>query len=235
MPLNNNLAVKSDEEDTLAEWIVQHPTQEEMQEVFLNMDRALKYLHEHNYCVKVFYPSVISVLDNKPDHIWFKELMEMPNEEYEKKEIIREDIFSSAFIQIGIYSKTLKHLTPDFLRNNFDEFTIYLPSDDVSYYRGIIQRGASIYYSEYAEEKSKRQLKELESQIDEGGNDKGKSMQLSSNHNIGISPISNDSINDKIYRQLNKMDDSAFISSVLSITLLLATIFLFIIIGLIFL
>lgn len=235
MPLNNNLAVKSEEEDTLAEWIVQHPTQEEMQEVFLNMDRALKYLHEHNYCVKVFYPSTISVLNNKSDHIWFKELMEMPNEEYEKKEIIREDIFSSAFIQIGIYSKTLKHLTPDFLRNNFDEFTIYLPSDDVSYYRGIIQRGASIYYSEYAEEKSKRQLKELEAQIDEGGSDKGKAMQLSSNHNIGISPISNDSINDKIYRQLNKMDDSAFISSVLSITLLLATIFLFIIIGLIFL
>ena len=229
-----NLAVKSDR-DTLAEWISQHPSQEEMQEVFLNMDRALKYIHEHGYCVKVFYPSAIYVLDNEPNHIWFSELIKMPSEEYEKKEIIREDIFASSFIQVGLYSKTLKHLSPDFLKNNFDEFTIYLPSDDASYYRGVIQRGASIYYSEFAEEKGKRQLKELESQLDEGGNDKGKTMSLTSNHNIGVRPVSNDSINDQIYRQFNKMNDSAFISSVLSIVLLLTTLFLFIILGLIFL
>ena len=58
-------------------WILGSPSEEEIRTVFLNMDKALKYIHEHGYCVDVFYPSEIEILNNELDHIQFKKLVEL--------------------------------------------------------------------------------------------------------------------------------------------------------------
>ena len=57
---NNN----SVESVTLLEWVNSHRSEEEMRSIFLNMDRALKYIHDHGYCIDVFYPTEINVLTN---------------------------------------------------------------------------------------------------------------------------------------------------------------------------
>ena len=72
--------------------------EEKMREVFLNMDIALKYIHDHNYCVEVFYPSEITVLENKPDHIQFNKLLELSSNPSIKNNMIKEDIFNSSLI-----------------------------------------------------------------------------------------------------------------------------------------
>lgn len=206
---HNNIEIVS-----LDEWIVSHHSEEELRTVFLNMDRALKYIHEHGYCIEVFYPSEIKIINNEPDHIQFKKLIQLSSDFSTRRDMIREDIFNSSLIQIGYYSNSLKYLKPDFLKENFDAFTQFIPSGDVPYYRGVVQRGASVYFCEFALEKRNRDLEELEAQLGaEGGNGKdGKALTLSTNRNIGVQPITNDKINDSIYRQINGMNDSAFIN-----------------------
>ncbi len=207
---------------TLLEYIQQHPDEEEMRELFLNMDIALKYIHDHHYCIEVFHPSKIKVLNNMPDHIQFDELMELPYDNSTQKDMIREDIFHSAFIQIGIYTNTLKSLTPSFLKENFDDIARFLPEGDVPYYRGVVQRGASVYFSEYAVEKMKRDYEALEQQVADSN---------SSNNTIAfhpeISSLSNDKINDSIYRKINGLKDSAFVYHILLPFLLIIS-FLFV-------
>ena len=43
---------------SLDEWLYFHTGEDERREVFLNMDKALKYIHEHGYCIGVFYPTI---------------------------------------------------------------------------------------------------------------------------------------------------------------------------------
>ena len=54
---------------TLLEWVNSHRSEEEMRSVFLNMDRALKYIHDHGYCIDEFYPTEINVLNNDDNYI----------------------------------------------------------------------------------------------------------------------------------------------------------------------
>ena len=214
---------------TLFDWVKEHYSDEEKREVFLNMDIALKYIHDHGYCIEQFYPSKIEILNNQPDYVQFDNIIELSSDMSERSQMIKEDIFNSCLIQIGIYTNTLKYLTPDFLRENFDEIARFLPEGDVPYYRGVVQRGASVYFSEFALEKMNRDLIQLEQQIRESDGNKSKVLDYSNNKKV--ESLSNDRINDYIYKQLSGYKEAAFISNVLIPTLvILSTILILIII-----
>ena len=218
--MSNLFKNKNYESISLAEWLSNHPSEEEIRTVFLNMDRALKYIHDHGYCIEVFYPTDIQILGNEIDHIQFKKLLELSKDIDRRRQMIKEDIFNSSLVQIGIYSNSLKYLKPEFVKENFDSFQQFIPSGDVPYYRGVIQRGAAVYFCEFAIEKSNRDLQDLERQLGEGGGD-GKALIKSSGKNIGIEAITNDKINDSIYSQINGLKDSAFINILILPTLVL--------------
>ncbi len=218
--MSNLFKNKNYESISLAEWLSNHPSEEEIRTVFLNMDRALKYIHDHGYCIEVFYPTEIQILGNEIDHIQFKKLLELSKDIDRRRQMIKEDIFNSSLVQIGIYSNSLKYLKPEFVKENFDSFAQFIPSGDVPYYRGVIQRGAAVYFCEFAIEKSNRDLQDLERQLGEGGGD-GKALIKSSGKNIGIEAITNDKINDSIYSQINGLKDSAFINILILPTLVL--------------
>ena len=99
-----------------------------------------------------------------------------------------------------------------------------VPNGDIPYYRGIIQRGATVYFSDFANEKTNRDLADLESQLGgSSGNEasNNKSLTKSNGFRAGIEPITNDYINDNIYRQINGLKDSAFISYLIVPTIIL--------------
>ena len=207
---------------SLSDWVICHPSEDELKEVFLNMDVAMKYIHEHGYCVEVFHPSQIFVLDDSPDHIKFSTVP--LDEDYSSKEkMIKEDIFNSSLIQIGIYTKTLNNLTPDFLRDNFDEISQFIPASDVPYYRGVVQRGAKVYLSEFAAERSKRDLESLEEQLGTSEEDKIDTSNFS--------PVTNDSINDQIYKSLNRGREAAFVNYLIIPTLILLSLLIIGVVG----
>jgi hypothetical protein len=207
---------------TLFDWVNRHHSEDSMREVFLNMDIALKYIHDHGYCIEVFYPTNIEILNNNPDYVLFDSLLELPNDQIERKNMIKEDIFNSSLIQIGLYTNTMRSLTPEFLRENFDEIARFVPEGDVPYYRGVVQRGASVYFNEYALEKMNRDLEQLEKQIAESDGDKS----VIKEKHYENEPLTNNRINDSIYKQINGLKDVAFISYLLIPTLILVTLFI---------
>ena len=207
---------------SLYDWVKIHSSEDELAEVFLYMDVAVKYLHDHNYCVEVFYPTRIFVLDNSPDHI---KLSAVPlSDDYSTREqMIKEDIFNSTFIQIGIYTKALENLTPDFLKEHFDEISQFIPAAYVPYYRGVVQRGAKVYLSEFAAERGKRELESLEEQL--GTKDEEKI------DTSNFEPVNNDKVNDNIYKSLNRTKEAAFVNYLIIPTLILLSLFIIGLVG----
>lgn len=189
---------------------------EAMREVFLNMDKALKYIHSHNYCVKSFSPLDIELLNGSSNHIRFKYLLELPEDRMLQRRYIKEDIFNSACVQVGLYTNSLKYLQKDFLINNFDEFAKYIPDGDVPYYRGVIQKGASVYFCEFALERSNRDLIALQKELGEEGIGEAKQLIKSDD-----SVMTNSKINDNIYKQINGKREAAFINYLVFPTLIL--------------
>ena len=211
---------------SLDKWIMEHASDRELKDLFLNMDVALKYIHEHGYCIEEFYPSKIFILNHSTQQIQFKKLMELPTDMNTRHQFIEEDIFNSSFIQIGIYSHTLKYLKPEFLKDNFDSFTTFIPEENVPYYRGVVERGASVYLSDFTLERSKRDFEKLESELSSEGESVGKQMVMSNDHNVLVDSISNNKINDQIYRQINGLKDSAFIRILVIPTIILGSLLL---------
>ena len=76
-------------------------------------------------------------------------------------------------------------------------------------------RGASVYFNEFADEKRKRELQELQKQFGEEETEDNKQFQL-----VHAKP-SNDRINDNIYKQINGLRDAAFISTLAIPTIIL--------------
>jgi len=198
---NNNV-----ESVTLLEWVNSHRSEDEMRSIFLNMDRALKYIHDHGYCIDVFYPTEINVLNNDDNYVQFKKLVELSRDNDIAREMIKEDIFRSSLIQIGMYTNSLNHMNPEFLKENFDAFAQFIPQDDVPYYRGVIQRGASVYYCEYSVERKKRDLEDLEKQLGEVDDADKKAIEATPSDAV----MTNKKVNDVIYKQISGMSDAAF-------------------------
>lgn len=213
---------------SLKSWIDSFRDEEEMKEIFLNMDRALKYIHEHGYCIQNFDPSCIEILNDSLNQIRFSELMQMPDDPVQQKQIVKEDIYNSSFIQVGLYTNCLSYLKKDFLKSNFDGFATFLPENDIPYYRGVIERGASVYLCEFVAERTKRDLATLEKELNGENSKKINSISEYSSSSI------NDQINDAIYKHINsKRSDAAFVTTlifptlVLSLTMILALIIWF--------
>ena len=79
----------------------------------------------------------------------------------------------ASVLHIGLYAKCLQHFTMNTIpaiKDNFQQFTIFLPPEDVPYYSGIIEKGASVYYSAYVGERKKRDLQNLEKEVSSGEN-----------------------------------------------------------------
>ena len=195
---------------TLYDWVGQDTeygtkSEEQLKEVFINLDKALKYIHNHGYYIVSFDPREIELLNGEVNQVKFNKIMPLPvayNESNEKK---KEDIFLSACLQIGLYTHTLNYLNVDFLKDNFDAFASNMPADDVPYYRGVIERGASVYLCEFLNEKSVRDLKKLEQEL-------GEEADVSQVINPDSIDDTNEDINNRIYKQISGLRESAFIS-----------------------
>lgn len=201
---------------SLSSWVGSFCDEQEMREIFLNMDRAMKYLHDRGYCIKSFDPRNIQILNNSIDQIKM-EVLPLPDDYVERKKIIKEDIYNSSFIQIGLYAKCLPYLKKDFLKSNFDKFSEFFPEGDIPYYRGVVDRGASVYFCEYATEKANRDLATIEKELSGEGEMVGVDKPRTNSLN-GL--VVNEKINDSIYK-LRSRSDAAFVSALIFPTALL--------------
>ena len=190
----------------LKEYYETQPSTEDMQRLYYNMSTAMKYVHEHDYCIKSFNLSDIEVLDvEKKSPIRYKTVVKMPVTE--ENQLINEDIYNIAFIQIGIYSGTLNYLKPKFLKENFNMFAEFLPQDDIPYFRGVVERGASVYYCDFVAERTRREVEVLQKEVGEGS---AMGIQKKKATSIGSAFADKDTRN--LYRDLDDVKQSAFVS-----------------------
>ena len=149
---------------------------------------------------------------------------------HKNTKMINEDIFNSSIIQICYYLHIpLSQLNIEFLKENFDSFAQFLPSENVPYYRGVIQRGASVYLCEYDVERRNRDLINLENELGENAS-KDKSL-VKENNRLDLSNFNNNRINDTIYKQISGIRDAAFINYLLVPTICMFTLLLMCMIG----
>ena len=110
---------------TLREWLDKYHLPEELQAFFVNMDVAMKYIHEQGYYIESFALDSIEVLNDSIKQIRFDYLQEMPPDFIKQKELVKNNIFLSAVLQIGVYANCLQYFrteTMQFLKENFEQF-----------------------------------------------------------------------------------------------------------------
>lgn len=178
----------------------------ELRELFTYMDKALKYLHTHGYKVDSFSPEDIEILNNSKKYIKFNKFSKCDDSDIEFKN----NLFDLCVLEIGSYSNTLDEMrspsSRNFLKSNFDSFIVTLPNDDINYYRGVIERGAAVYYNDFLNEKNKRELQKIEAELSGSG-------EATNIDDIKYDDT-NDNINKYIYR-LEKENTYGFLSLLL--------------------
>lgn len=199
---------------TLQEWFKDSHSEEEKRELFLYLDFAMKYVHDRGYCVLTFNPSEIEILNNSIKQVKFNTLLKMPEDDLAYQNRLKdEDIFNSAAVQVLLYSKFPLNTKTDFLKEHFDDFVTFLPESDSRYYRGVIQDGASVYFTEFELERVRREEEQLEKELSDLPNqniddEKKKKQAL-------VKMFTNDKINNTIYKKINVVQESAFINVLL--------------------
>lgn len=183
---------------------------EQNRKLFYEMSKTMEYIHGHGYYIKSFNLDEVEILNlEKLSPIQYNTVIKMDEEN--KEERTHEDIYNLAFMQIGIYSDMLDVLRPEFLKDHFESFTIFLPEDDVAYFRGIVTKGASVYYSKYIDERNKMKMHQLIDQTGEAssiGNGKQKSKSTA----VGRAFVDKDT--KKLYTDISR-PDAAYISFLL--------------------
>lgn len=192
---------------TFREWLDSSHTQEELRDVFINMDLAMKYIHEQGYYISSITPDTISILNHSIRQIQFRSLAELPDTLREQKEVIHQNIFTFAVFNIGVYADCLPYFTNEtikFLKTNFSFFADFIPNSDVPYYRGIIERGASVYFSDYVAEKKKKDLTAIENDVSSAMSSSKRLVKSNGNYSAEDFLPHNDKENQMIYADLMK-------------------------------
>lgn len=169
----------------LRDWFQEEANEEKLKKLFYNMSSTMKYIHSYDYYIRSFNPSEIEVNNLETlSPIQYNQLSKM-NED-DDQDIINRDIFILALMQVGVYTNTLDTLNAEFVKENFNDFEIFLPEDDVPYLRGVIQRNSPVYYSDFVNENNKRKIQDLEKEAGVSiGNSGGMGIQKTKSTQVG--------------------------------------------------
>lgn len=195
---------------TLNDWLKDYRTNEQLQNLFVNMDIAMKYIHDQGYYISSFALDRIALLNQSVRQIQFQELAPLPYDILQQKKVVRDNIFMASILHLGLYAKCLQHFTMNTIpaiKDNFQQFVIFLPPEDVPYYSGIIEKGASVYYSEYVGERKKRDLQNLEKEVSSNdGAGRGKSLVKTNGTNYTAEDFLPHNDNESIYAYLGSKE-----------------------------
>lgn len=143
---------------------------EEIKKFFLSFDKKMMMYHGNGYVITSFRLQDIVVfekaLNGTVDY-------DVDFKHYDKKENTnitpQKNIFYAACLAVGVYNNCLSYINPDkpsFLKNNFYMFAENIPSDVVSYYRGVIERDAEVYLNEFVTTSKQQEIDRMKMEMD---------------------------------------------------------------------
>ena len=179
---------------SLVDWVSMHDSMEEKREFLLNADIALKYLNSNGIKVESFDFNDIFIVDDNIREIKFNVITDLGNV---PDVDVKSNIYNESKLALYLYLYPCDEIDDGFLKNHFKDFSFAFPADDVSYYQGIIERGASVYFSDFDYQKRKMELEKLSDASKKDGN-----TDLMGDVDPSMLPRpNNDEINKKLYRE----------------------------------
>ena len=148
---------------SLADWVSMHDSMEEKREFLLNADLALKFLNSNGIKVDSFDFNDIFIVDDNIREIKFNVINNIGSV---TPADTRSNIYDEAKLALYLYLYPCDVIDDNFLKSHFKDFSFAFPTEDVPYYQGIVERGASVYFSDFDYQKRKMDL-EKESIIPE--------------------------------------------------------------------
>lgn len=144
-----------EKKETLRQYLTYNRDVNEINEIFVNLDRQLKYLHQRGYCVSDLSSDSIILESNKfssPDNqnvFMFSSITRTNNsvKDYSDNVEALSKIAIGAFMSVENGFCDYSQLSTEYIRKYFGEISMYLPNSE--YFAKIIQDGDISYYSDY--------------------------------------------------------------------------------------
>ena len=167
-------------EESLVEWYNRYPKMDDVTNKFILMDRTLKYIHENGYYVTNFNPKNIMIGFNSSDnYIVYKNISPMSSD---AKNLEASNIYNLAFLELSIYAnmlETIDYLKPQFVKEHFNEFKVFLPEDLANYYQRVLVSNGGGYLSDYVNSKNERLINDTAGAL---GNSSNRKLVKSNGH-----------------------------------------------------
>lgn len=192
---------------TLREWLLEHNVNKdkdkdipEFKNLIYHLDFTMKNLHHAGEFITSFNIDDILVSGQFVKYTRTSKLY------YEDRDyLIHKNIIYLSCFALGVYNDCLNYINPDNLsgiKENFSAFSMFIPEDVVPYYKGIFQRDANVYLSDYVKAKVERDRIRDVSMLNQDG----------SSNNKNISTYSKSTLAGRLFADDNK---AAFIQLVL--------------------
>ena len=145
---------------------------DELKKLFLSLDKKMYIYHQNNYAITSFRLQDIMVGSNLDDtgnviyDVGFSKYSEMDSND---SQIIQKNIFYAGCLAVGVYNNCLSYIDPDnptFLKSNFNLFAENMPAEVVPYYRGVIERDATVYLNSFEQMRRKREIDVMKMQAE---------------------------------------------------------------------
>lgn len=193
---------------SVKEWLKYEGHDEAMPKLFYNMSSTLKYIHSNDYYISDFNISDIDINNEETlSPIEYKNIEKIETEDDRK--YIPENIHMLALLQLAAYSKTLDYFNPTFAEQNFSEFELFIPENDIPYLRGAVQRNSPVYYCDFVDARTQREIEKLERET--GGIDNSVG-GMTKSKSTAVGRAMTDKETEKLYKNSFNDGQSAFTS-----------------------
>lgn len=135
---------------TLSNWVMNSVTEEDRQRLFYRMSKQMKSIHEQGNYLGQMNPYTIRVSQNGS-------YFTFPIEENATQQLREQNIFDFACLTVAAYANCFPYINEytniqgynRFLREHYEDFATFLPEKDTFYFKGVIQGGDRVYYSDF--------------------------------------------------------------------------------------
>jgi len=146
-----------EKKETLRQYLTYNKDFDEINEIFINLDQQLKYLHQNGFCVSELNSDSILLESNKYSSLnnksmfMFASIVRSKNNVSDYSDNVRDlsKIAIGAFISAENGFCDYSQLSTDYIKKYFDEIAVYLPNRD--YFSKVIMDNDMSYYSDYVQ------------------------------------------------------------------------------------
>lgn len=149
-----------EKKETLRQYLTYHKDFDEINQIFINLDKQMKYLHQKGYCILDLNSDTILLESDKANSnidqntFMFSSIIRSTNrdQDFSNNIVDLTKLAIGAFISVENGFCDYSQLSTNYIKRYFGEIAFYLPNKE--YFANIIVDNKMSYYSDYVQAKS---------------------------------------------------------------------------------